>query len=79
MVDTGPYGFVRHPMYSGGVLVMIGLPLWLESYAATLLAIVPIGLLLLRIRIEERLLRRELMGYDADTQRVRHRLIPFLW
>jgi protein-S-isoprenylcysteine O-methyltransferase Ste14 len=50
-----------------------------ESYAATILASVPIGLLVLRILVEERFLRRELKGYDAYTRRVRYRLIPFLW
>jgi len=79
VVDTGVYGVVRHPMYAGTVPLLIGMPLWLESYFTALLAIVPIGLLALRIRFEEQFLRRELKGYDAYTQRVRYRLIPFLW
>ena len=66
-------------MYAGAVLLVIGMPLWLESYAAALLASVPIGTLALRIPVEERFLRRELKGYDAYTERVRYRLIPFLW
>src|SRR5262249_24547717 len=45
VIDTGVYGVVRHPMYAGAALLMIGLPLWLESYAAALLASVPIGTL----------------------------------
>src|SRR5262245_11860338 len=79
VVDTGVYGVVRHPMYAGGVPLFVGMPLWLESYAAALFAVVPIGMLVLRIRIEEQFLRRELAGYDAYTGRVRYRLIPFLW
>lgn len=79
VVDTGPYHLVRHPMYTGGLLVFIGTPLWLESSAATLLAIVPIGLLVLRIFAEEGFLRRTLPGYAAYAERVRYRLIPFLW
>ena len=79
VIDTGVYGLVRHPMYAGAVLLLVGMPLWLESYAATLLASVPIGTLAVRILIEEQFLRRELQGYDAYTQRVRYRLIPFLW
>ncbi len=79
VIATGVYGLVRHPMYAGVVLILVGLPLWLESYAAALLAIVPIGLLVLRILVEERFLRRELSGYDAYTKRVRFRLIPFIW
>jgi protein-S-isoprenylcysteine O-methyltransferase Ste14 len=79
VIDTGVYGVVRHPMYAGVVLLLVGLPLWLESYAAALLASIPIGTLALRILVEEQFLRRELKGYDAYTERVRYRLIPFLW
>jgi len=79
VIDTGVYGIVRHPMYVGAALLMTGLPLWLESYAAALLASVPIGILVVRILIEEKFLRRELKGYDAYMRRVRYRLIPFLW
>jgi protein-S-isoprenylcysteine O-methyltransferase Ste14 len=79
VIDSGVYSVVRHPMYAGAVLLLIGMPLWLESYAAVLLASVPIGILVLRIGIEEEFLRRELEGYDSYTQRVRYRLIPFLW
>jgi protein-S-isoprenylcysteine O-methyltransferase Ste14 len=55
------------------------MPLWLESYAAAVLASVPIGLLAVRILFEERFLKRELKGYKASTGRVRYRLIPWLW
>jgi protein-S-isoprenylcysteine O-methyltransferase Ste14 len=79
VVDTGVYGIVRHPMYAGGVMLMVGLPLWLESYAGALLAGVPIATVVLRIVFEERFLRRELRGYIAYTERVRYRLIPRLW
>lgn len=79
VVDTGPYRVVRHPMYAGGLLVFVGMPLWLESYAASLLTIVPIALLVLRILTEENFLRRELPGYAVYQKRVRYRLIPFLW
>ena len=79
VIDTGVYSIVRHPMYAGGALLAVGIPLWLESYPAALLASVPIATVALRILFEERFLRRELKGYDAYTQRVRYRLIPFLW
>ena len=52
---------------------------WLESYAAALLANLPIAVLVVRVPIEERFLRLELAGYDAYTTRVRYRLIPFAW
>jgi protein-S-isoprenylcysteine O-methyltransferase Ste14 len=55
------------------------MPLWLESYAAAVLASAPIAALAVRIVIEERFLKRELPGYDTFTQRVRYRLIPFFW
>ena len=79
VVDSGPYAVVRHPMYAGGLLVLVGMPLWLESFAAALLASVPIALLVLRILAEEAFLRCELPGYAAYAKRVRYRLIPFLW
>lgn len=79
VIDTGVYGVVRHPMYAGGILLLIGIPLWLESAAAALLAGAPIAVLVLRILAEERFLRRGLKGYDAYAQRVRYRLIPFVW
>jgi protein-S-isoprenylcysteine O-methyltransferase Ste14 len=79
VIDTGVYSVVRHPMYAGAALLMVGMTLWLESYAAAALAIVPIALVVARILIEERFLKRELKGYEDYTKRVRHRLIPFIW
>ena len=79
VIDTGVYRVVRHPMYAGAILTMIGMSLWLESYAAALLAIVASGLLMLRILIEEQVLRQGLTGYDTYTKRTRYRLIPLLW
>jgi protein-S-isoprenylcysteine O-methyltransferase Ste14 len=79
VIDSGVYSKVRHPMYAGGVPFIIGTCLWLGSYAAALLAIVPIGVIALRIVIEERFLRQKLDGYNAYTERTRYRLIPFLW
>ena len=66
-------------VYAGAAILMIGMPLWLESYAAALLALIPIGILALRILVEEKFLRRELQGYDAYTKKVRYRLIPLVW
>ena len=79
VVDTGVYGVIRHPIYAGGALFIIGFPLWLGSYAGALVALLPIGALIVRIFIEEGLLRRQLSGYDDYAGRVRYRLIPFLW
>jgi len=79
VVDTGVYSVVRHPMYAGFIPLLVGTALWLESPAAALLASVPIGTLVVRILVEEQFLRRELAGYAAYMERVRYRLIPFLW
>ena len=78
-IRTGVYAVVRHPMYTSVVLLAPGMALWLGSYAAALLSIVPIVLIALRIVFEEQFLRRELPGYDAYTHQVRYRLIPFVW
>jgi protein-S-isoprenylcysteine O-methyltransferase Ste14 len=59
--------------------MVVGPVLWLESYIAALLAIVPIALLAVRSVFEERFLERKLKGYDAYTEKVRYRLIPFVW
>jgi len=77
-IGSGLYSLVRHPMYAGAITLFVGMPLWLESYAATILAGIPVGLLVLRIHIEERFLGRELPGYAAYARRVRYRLIPRL-
>jgi protein-S-isoprenylcysteine O-methyltransferase Ste14 len=79
VIDSGVYSKVRHPMYAGGVPFILGSCLWLGSYAAALLAVVPIAMMALRIQIEERFLRQELVGYQAYTERTRYRVIPFLW
>ena len=79
VIDTGVYAVVRHPMYTGFAPFAIGPALWLGSYPAALLAIVPVAVLAVRSVFEERFLKRELRGYEAYTERVRYRLIPFVW
>jgi protein-S-isoprenylcysteine O-methyltransferase Ste14 len=79
VADSGVYAFVRHPFYAADPMILVGLGLWLESYAAALCAIIPLSLMVMRLYLEERLLRRELPGYDAYTMRVRSRLIPGVW
>jgi len=79
VIDTGIYGIVRHPLYAGAALLVIGMPLWLESYAGILFAIVPIILLMVRIPFEEQFLKQELKGYDAYIERVPYRLLPYFW
>jgi protein-S-isoprenylcysteine O-methyltransferase Ste14 len=79
VVDSGIYSVIRHPMYAGNPVVNVGLSLWLGSYAAVLFAAIPLGLLIVRIGIEERFLRRELPGYREYAARVPYRLLPGLW
>jgi protein-S-isoprenylcysteine O-methyltransferase Ste14 len=79
VVETGLYSVVRHPMYAGNPLVNVGLGLWLGSYTAVLFAAIPLGLLMVRIGLEERFLRRELRGYPAYAARVPYRLLPGVW
>jgi protein-S-isoprenylcysteine O-methyltransferase Ste14 len=57
----------------------VGLALWLESFTGAIAAVVPIGILAMRILAEERFLRRELPGYAAYASRVRWRLLPGIW
>jgi protein-S-isoprenylcysteine O-methyltransferase Ste14 len=79
VADSGPYGVVRHPFYAADPLILVGLGLWLQSYVAVLGAVVPITLMVVRLRLEEDFLRRELPGYTAYAARVRFRLIPGIW
>jgi protein-S-isoprenylcysteine O-methyltransferase Ste14 len=76
VVTTGPYAHVRHPMYVGGLLYLLGIPLALGSYWGLLVMALVIPAILWRLREEEALLVRELPGYAAYRDTVRSRLIP---
>ncbi|VEG38856.1 putative protein-S-isoprenylcysteine methyltransferase [Mycolicibacterium flavescens] len=79
IVSTGLYGMVRHPMYTGSMIMLVGTPLALGSYWG-LLAVVLAGISLgVRIQDEEKLLQQELDGYLDYTQKVRYRLVPCVW
>jgi protein-S-isoprenylcysteine O-methyltransferase Ste14 len=79
VIDTGVYGFVRHPMYLGGSLMFVGGPLLLGSVCGLLLGLAAVGFLILRIFGEEKLLARDLEGYKEYLQKVRYRLVPHVW
>jgi protein-S-isoprenylcysteine O-methyltransferase Ste14 len=79
LVDSGVYGVIRHPFYAADPLILVGLGLWLESYLAVLVAVIPLTFMFVRLGLEERFLRRELPGYNAYMLRVPHRLIPGVW
>jgi hypothetical protein len=73
VADTGVYAIVRHPFYAATPLVLVGMSLWLESYTAALVALVPVILVVVRLRAEERFLHRELPGYGAYAERAARR------
>jgi protein-S-isoprenylcysteine O-methyltransferase Ste14 len=79
LIDTGLYGVIRHPMYLGFILFLTGIPLWLESYASVLLLPLVLVSLVARIFIEEKTLHATLAGYPEYMDRVRYRLVPFVW
>ncbi|HWE43233.1 MAG TPA: isoprenylcysteine carboxylmethyltransferase family protein [Gemmatimonadaceae bacterium] len=79
VAEGGLYRHVRHPMYAGLVLITAGLCIWLGSTAALIAATVPVTLLVVRILLEERMLRAKLAGYGEYAGRVRWRLVPGVW
>ncbi|MBA0049277.1 isoprenylcysteine carboxylmethyltransferase family protein [Mycobacteroides sp. LB1] len=79
IVDSGPYAYVRHPMYTGAIPFMIGMPLLLGSWYALIGSAVTVVALGFRAVGEERLLTKELDGYPEYAARVRYRLVPYVW
>ena len=79
MISTGPYALVRHPMYGGVLVMMIGVPLALGSWGGLAILVVLLPGLAWRILDEEKLLRKDLPGYPEYAQKVRYRLVPYLW
>jgi protein-S-isoprenylcysteine O-methyltransferase Ste14 len=79
VVSTGPYAIVRHPMYSGALLILFATPLALGSWWALLMFIPMVFTILWRARDEERFLLENLSGYKEYCQIVRYRLVPFVW
>ena len=77
--DTGLYGLVRHPFYTGFILFCLGMGLWLQSYAALIAGLLPITALIGRIYAEEKILQETLPGYKEYMSRTRYRIIPFVW
>jgi protein-S-isoprenylcysteine O-methyltransferase Ste14 len=79
VVDTGLYGIVRHPMYAVTIELFMMIPLILGSwYALIVFAVYPVAIII-RLKDEEALLTRELPGYAEYKQKVKYRLIPFIW
>ena len=79
VVSTGLYGIVRHPMYSATLLLFLSMPLVLGSLYAFLIFLIYPFIIAKRIRHEESFLKKELPGYAEYTQKVKYRMIPFIW
>jgi len=79
VITTGLYGHIRHPMYLGVLVMVLGVPLALGSWWGLLVLAVTLPMLIWRILDEERMLVKDLPGYDAYAQKVRYRLVPHLW
>jgi protein-S-isoprenylcysteine O-methyltransferase Ste14 len=79
VITTGPYSYVRHPMYAGAILYFAGTALLLGSWWGLASVLLFIVLLAIRIFIEEQALRTGLQGYDDYAANVRYRLIPLVW
>jgi protein-S-isoprenylcysteine O-methyltransferase Ste14 len=79
VISTGPYALVRHPMYIGALVMLVGVPLALGSWWG-LFTIIPITLVIVwRLLDEEKLLAKNLLGYSEYRKKVRYRLVPFIW
>ncbi|MCW8964144.1 MAG: isoprenylcysteine carboxylmethyltransferase family protein [Gammaproteobacteria bacterium] len=79
LIDTGIYGRIRHPMYFGLLLFLVGTALWLESYVSVLMLPLVFVFVIARIFVEEKTLQETLPGYVEYMARIRYRLIPFVW
>jgi protein-S-isoprenylcysteine O-methyltransferase Ste14 len=79
VVNQGPYQFLRHPGYTGGILSMIMTPLALGSWVALIPGILVASGYIVRTHLEDRVLQNELAGYEEYTHKVRYRLVPGIW
>ena len=79
VISTGVYGFVRHPLYLGCLLMLFGAPLLLGSIAGLIIALIAVVGLTGRIIGEEKMLANELEGYTDYQKKVQFRLIPYIW
>jgi len=79
VITTGLYGFVRHPLYVGALIMMVGIPLALDSWWGLVSLIPGVIVLVLRILDEEKMLKQELGGYSEYIQKVHYRLVPYVW
>jgi protein-S-isoprenylcysteine O-methyltransferase Ste14 len=79
VMDTGLYSIVRHPMYMAYSIIFLFTPLVLGSFYALIPSVITLILLVMRIINEEKVLIKELKGYDLYVKKVKYRLIPYIW
>lgn len=79
VVDTGLYGVVRHPMYSATVILFLSMPLILNSLPSFVIMLTYIPIIVKRIKNEETVLEEELKGYAEYKDKVKYRILPFIW
>jgi protein-S-isoprenylcysteine O-methyltransferase Ste14 len=79
VISTGPYALVRHPMYVGVLIMLIGIPLALDAWWSLVIIALAAPGLIWRILDEEKFLTKDLPGYVEYTQKVRYRLVPYVW
>ena len=79
VISTGLYGLVRHPMYMGVLVMMVGIPLALGSWWGLVIIIPGVIVLVIRIFDEEKMLKQDLDGYSGYTQKIHYRLVPYIW
>ena len=79
VIDTGLYGIVRHPMYSATIILFLAMPLVLGSLVSFFVFLMYPALIIIRLLNEEKLLSKELKGYEEYKKKVKCRLIPFIW
>ena len=79
LVDTGLYGIVRHPMYAATIILFLSMPLILGSIISFIIFLSYIFLIVKRIKNEEEVLEKDLKGYKEYEQKVKYRLIPYIW
>jgi protein-S-isoprenylcysteine O-methyltransferase Ste14 len=79
VISTGPYARVRHPMYLGGLIFIVGIPIALGSWSGLLTVVLFAPVLAWRILDEEKFLLKNLPGYADYEHKVKYRLVPFVW
>ncbi len=79
VIDTGLYSLVRHPMYTATLLLFLSMPLVLGSLISFVIFLTYPAIIISRLKNEEKFLEKELEGYTEYKQKVKYRLIPFIW